>query len=94
LNSAAALLVFTAVAGLEADHRAATLAVTMTNDLHDGAIIGAAPVAVSAPAGTLTPFGFSVYPDGTAVITPAHSSKGGTVPRWRVRIRDRCEPSR
>jgi len=27
--------------------------------------------AVSAPAGTLTPFGFSVYPDGTAVITLA-----------------------
>ena len=29
--------------------------------LHDGAVTGAAPVAVSAPAGTLTPFGFSVY---------------------------------
>ena len=45
--------------------------------LHDGAISGAAPVAVSAPAGTLTPFGFSVYPDGTAVITLAHSSQDG-----------------
>jgi hypothetical protein len=45
--------------------------------LHDGAITGAAPVAVSAPAGTLTPFGFSVYPDGTAVITLAHSSQAG-----------------
>jgi len=45
--------------------------------LHDGAISGAAPVAVSAPAGTLTPFGFAVYPDGTAVITLAHSSQDG-----------------
>jgi len=43
--------------------------------LRDGAIVGAAPVAVGAPAGTLTPFGFSVYPDGTAVITLAHSSQ-------------------
>jgi len=45
--------------------------------LHDGAITGAVPVAVSAPTGTLTPFGFSVYPDGTAVITLAHSSQAG-----------------
>jgi hypothetical protein len=45
--------------------------------LHDGAITGAAPTAVSAPAGTLTPFGFAVYPDGTAVITLAHSSQDG-----------------
>lgn len=45
--------------------------------LRDGAISGAVPVAVSAPAGTLTPFGFSVYPDGTAVITLAHSSQAG-----------------
>ena len=45
--------------------------------LQDGAISGAAPVAVSAPAGTLTPFGFSVYPDGTAVITLAHSNHDG-----------------
>jgi hypothetical protein len=45
--------------------------------LRDGAIVGAAPVAVGAPAGTLTPFGFSVYPDGTAVITLAHSSQAG-----------------
>jgi hypothetical protein len=43
--------------------------------LRDGAIVGSAPVAVGAPAGTLTPFGFSVYPDGTAVITLAHSSQ-------------------
>jgi hypothetical protein len=45
--------------------------------LHDGAITGTAPVAVSAPAGSLTPFGFSVYRDGTAVITLAHSSQVG-----------------
>jgi len=45
--------------------------------LADGAITGAAPIAVSAPAGTLTPFGLSVYPDGTAVITLAHSSQVG-----------------
>ena len=29
------------------------------------------------PPGTLTPFGFSVYPDGTAVITLAHSNQDG-----------------
>jgi hypothetical protein len=45
--------------------------------LHHGAVTGAAPAAVSAPTGTLTPFGFSVYPDGTAVITLAHSSQDG-----------------
>jgi hypothetical protein len=45
--------------------------------LHDGAVTDAVPTAVSAPAGTLTPFGFSVYPDGTAVITLAHSSQDG-----------------
>jgi hypothetical protein len=45
--------------------------------LQDGGVTGAAPVAVSAPAGTLTPFGFSVYPDGTAFITLAHSSQDG-----------------
>jgi hypothetical protein len=45
--------------------------------LHDGAVNGAAPAAVSAPKGTLTPFGFSVYPDGTAVVTLAHSSQAG-----------------
>jgi len=43
----------------------------------DGAVRSLAPQAVSAPAGTLTPFGFSVYPDGTAVITLAHSSQDG-----------------
>jgi hypothetical protein len=45
--------------------------------LHDGAIAGDAPAAVSAPAGTLTPFGFATYPNGTAVITLAHSSQDG-----------------
>jgi hypothetical protein len=45
--------------------------------LHDGAITGAVPTAVSAPASTLTPFGFSVYSDGTAVITLAHSDQYG-----------------
>lgn len=45
--------------------------------LHDGAVAGTAPTAVSAPAGTLTPFGFSVYRDGTALITLAHSNQDG-----------------
>ena len=45
--------------------------------LDDGAVTGAAPTAVSAPAGTLTPFGFSVYPDRSAVITLAHSNQEG-----------------
>jgi hypothetical protein len=64
-----------------------TLLVTLKTDpvpgtvdvvtLRDGAVVSALPAAVSAPAGTLTPFGFSVYPDGTAVITLAHSSQDG-----------------
>lgn len=45
--------------------------------LEDGAVSGALPAAVSAPAGTLTPFGFAVYPEGTAVITLAHSNQDG-----------------
>lgn len=45
--------------------------------LKDGAITGAAPTAVPAPAGSLTPFGFAVYRDGTAVITLAHSNQDG-----------------
>jgi hypothetical protein len=45
--------------------------------LHDGAVTGAAPTAVSAPAGTLTPFGFSVNRDGTALVTLAHSAQDG-----------------
>lgn len=44
---------------------------------HDGAVRNRSPTAVSAPQGTLTPFGFSVYPDGTAVITLAHSDHDG-----------------
>ena len=43
--------------------------------LRDGAVIDVLPV--SAPAGTLTPFGFSPYPDGTALITLAHSNQDG-----------------
>jgi hypothetical protein len=43
----------------------------------DGAVRNVAPTAVSAPAGTLTPFGFSVFPDGTALITLAHSAQDG-----------------
>ena len=45
--------------------------------LTDGTITGALPTAVSAPAGTLAPFGFAVYPDGTALITLAHSNQDG-----------------
>ena len=45
--------------------------------LDDGRVTGAPPTAVSAPQGTLTPFGFAVYPDGTAVITLAHSNQDG-----------------
>jgi hypothetical protein len=44
--------------------------------LRDGAVFGAAD-AVSVPAATLAPFGFSVYPDGSAVITLAHSGHDG-----------------
>jgi hypothetical protein len=45
--------------------------------LDNGRVTGAAPTSVSAPQGTLTPFGFAVYRDGTAVITLAHSSQDG-----------------
>jgi hypothetical protein len=64
-----------------------TLLVTLKTDpdpgtvdvvsLEDGAVAGVPPSAVSAPAGTLTPFGFAVYDDGTALITLAHSSHDG-----------------
>jgi hypothetical protein len=47
--------------------------ITLNND---GAILGSA-TAVSSPSGTLTPFGFSTYPDGTALITLAHSGHDG-----------------
>jgi hypothetical protein len=63
-----------------------TLLVTLKTDpipgtidviqLRQGAIFGTAD-AVSAPIGTLAPFGFSVYPDGTALITLAHSGHDG-----------------
>jgi hypothetical protein len=45
--------------------------------MRDGAITPTAPTAVSAPQGTLTPFGFSVLDDGTALITLAHSNEDG-----------------
>jgi hypothetical protein len=44
--------------------------------LRNGAIFGT-PSVVSAPSGALAPFGFSVYPDGTALITLAHSGQDG-----------------
>jgi hypothetical protein len=63
------------------------LLVTLKNDpfqgtvdvirLDDGAVAGGAPDAVLAPANTLTPFGFAVYPDGTALVTLAHTSQVG-----------------
>jgi hypothetical protein len=63
-----------------------TLIVTLKTDptpgtvdvipLRNGAIFGTSS-AVSAPSGTLAPFGFSVYPDGTALITLAHSGQDG-----------------
>src|SRR5215471_5391368 len=43
----------------------------------DGAVQSTLEHVVSAPAGTLTPFGFAAYGDGTAVITLAHSSQDG-----------------
>jgi hypothetical protein len=42
-----------------------------------GAVTGAAVTAVAAPVGSLTPFGFSVYRDGTAIITLAHTNQVG-----------------
>lgn len=59
---------------LKADPDPGTVAVVA---LRDGAVSGAAPNAVSAPAGSLAPFGFSVYRDGTALITLAHSAQDG-----------------
>ena len=64
-----------------------TLLVTLKTDptpgtvdvvpLYKGIITGTPPGAVAAPSNTLTPFGFAVYPDGTAVITLAHSNNDG-----------------
>src|SRR5262249_50264417 len=45
--------------------------------LDRGRVTASAPKAVSAPQGTLTPFGFVTYPDGTALITLAHSNQDG-----------------
>jgi hypothetical protein len=45
--------------------------------LDRGRVTGSAPTAVSAPEGTLAPFGFAVYKDGTALITLAHSNNDG-----------------
>lgn len=45
--------------------------------LDRGGIAASAPIAVPAPDGTLTPFGFATYPDGTALITLAHSNQDG-----------------
>lgn len=45
--------------------------------LQDGRVTSTAPSAVSAPPGTLAPFGFAVYDDGTAIITLAHSNQDG-----------------
>ena len=66
---------------------ASQLIVTLKNDpdpgtvdvvaLKNGRITGAMPTGVSAPAGSLAPFGFAVYPDGTALITLAHSNQNG-----------------
>jgi hypothetical protein len=45
--------------------------------LDRGRVRGTPPVAVSAPDGSLAPFGFAVYHDGTALITLAHSNQDG-----------------
>lgn len=45
--------------------------------LDRGRITGSAPTAVPAPDGALAPFGFATYPDGTALITLAHSDQDG-----------------
>ena len=42
-----------------------------------------------APANTLTPFGFSVYPDGTAAIIWAHSNQDGLFRNGAFTTRDR-----
>ena len=46
-------------------------------ELRDGAVVGSSPTAVAAPNGSLTPFGFSVYPDGSALITLAGLNQDG-----------------
>lgn len=43
--------------------------------LDRGRVTGAPATPISAPAGTLAPFGFATYRDGTALITLAHSNQ-------------------
>lgn len=64
-----------ALVTLKTDPTPGTVDVVALDD--DGAVTGSLSQVVSAPAGTLTPFGFAVYPDGTAVITLAHSNQDG-----------------
>ena len=45
--------------------------------LDHGQITGSSPIAVPAPNGSLAPFGFATYPDGSALITLAHSNQDG-----------------
>ena len=45
--------------------------------LDGGRVTGSTPLAISAPVGALAPFGFATYPDGTALITLAHSNQDG-----------------
>jgi hypothetical protein len=60
---------------LKTDPTPGTVDVVALDDA--GAITGSLDQVVSAPMGTLTPFGFAVYPDGAAVITLAHSNQDG-----------------
>jgi len=64
-----------ALVTLKTDPTPGTVDVVSLDD--DGAVTGSLSGVVSAPSGTLTPFGFSVSADGTAVITLAHSSQDG-----------------
>jgi hypothetical protein len=57
---------------LKADPDPGTVDVVSLDDR--GRVTGAVHT-VSAPVGTLTPFGFVTYPDGTAVMTLAHSNQ-------------------
>jgi hypothetical protein len=45
--------------------------------LDRGRVSGSVRTAVSAPDGALAPFGFATYPEGTALITLAHSNQDG-----------------
>jgi len=63
-----------ALVTLKTDPTPGTVDVVALDD--DGAVTSLSQI-VSAPANTLTPFGFAPYPDGTAVITLAHSNHDG-----------------